>query len=386
MTSQLSLSLRASALQHLWTLWDRPDGQSMLHAGRHALEDLVYLEEQGLLTFHGLSSHCACVDCESIPAGGCVLESVYEDDAGKQHFLVSCEQEGIFEVSETRLYQYRPVTGDALARVLATRVQCDGVVEAIVPHRLWSLGRYGARSPLFLAREAHRQDAATVLAPLHERIKGSHGVVLVPDDLPAVGVLPANAVAVRMAQVWWWVGEMLDISTDAIDDTITGLGGNKPFVYLQPLEVPTGFTWAQVRLEFISDEDVRIWIVGEPVVRNFAELGLANARDQQPNRLWKLLREFAAYEGVYNPDHRSVLYPPVVNGNRGSLPRLSAFSPKLTTGLTQLADHLQKLFPTIPGRPFTRYDSRNHQYRAQIKLCWEPGYRQRMAREYAITV
>lgn len=62
-------SQRAAALQHLWTLWDRPDGHAVLHAGQHALDDLRYLEAEGLLTFHRLSSHCGCVDCESLPAG-----------------------------------------------------------------------------------------------------------------------------------------------------------------------------------------------------------------------------------------------------------------------------------------------------------------------------
>ena len=83
------------------------------------------------------------------------------------------------------------------------------------------------------------------------------------------------------------------------------------------------------------------------------------------------------FEGVYDAEHRSVLYPPVIRSNREHLLRLSAFSSKLTTGLSQLADHLQKLFPDIDERPFARYDPRQHQYRSIVRLQWEPGYLQR---------
>lgn len=308
-----------------------------------------------------------------------------DDGVGLTRFLIFCAQEGAFEVAETRLYQYRLVTGEALAQQLATRLHCDGTVEMLVPRRLWCLGRVGTRTPIFFARDTHRQDAATVFASLHERMKGTPGIVLVPHAFPAPGVLPAQVAIIPLAQVWWWVDETLRVSMDGIDAVITGLGGNKPTVYLQPITVPAGFTWPQVRLEFISDEDVRIWTVGEPVVRSMGELGLANQRDGSPTKRWELLREFAGHEGVYDLSHPSVLYPPEKVPWQGRRPQVTAFSGKLGTALSDLAEHLRQLFPGIAGKPFARYDTVKHQYRAHIRLSWEPGYRQRKAQEYRQT-
>lgn len=98
-----------------------------------------------------------------------------------------------------------------------------------------------------------------------------------------------------------------------------------------------------------------------------------------------LLREFAGHEGIYDPSHPSVLYPPEKIGRQGNRPQVTAFSGKLGTALSDLAEHLKHLFPGIAGKPFARYDTTKHQYRARIQLCWEPGYRQRKAREYDIT-
>jgi len=131
-------------------------------------------------------------------------------------------------------------------------------------------------------------------------------------------------------------------------------------------------------------EDVRIWTVGEPVVKNFQELGLANTRNGRPTKAWQLLREFAGHEGVYDPSHPSVLYAPEKIERRGIRQPLTAFSGKLGTALSDLAGHLSKLFPVIPGRPVAEYDPRKHQYRAAVRLSWEPGYRQRKTTEYTV--
>jgi hypothetical protein len=116
-----------------------------------------------------------------------------------------------------------------------------------------------------------------------------------------------------------------------------------------------------------------------------AEMGLANLRDGSPTKRWDLLREFAGHEGVYDLAHPSVLYPPEKVSRQGQRPQLTAFSGKLGTALSDLAEHLRQLFPGIAGKPFARYDTSKHQYRSLIRLTWEPGYRQRKAQEYRQT-
>jgi hypothetical protein len=115
------------------------------------------------------------------------------------------------------------------------------------------------------------------------------------------------------------------------------------------------------------------------VVKSYADLGLANARDGRPNRLWYLLQEFAGHEGVYGLGHPSGLYPPksVPGARRHSQP--TAFSPKLGSELSDLREHLRRLFPGVAGDPIARYDKTVHAYRATVLLRWEPGYRQRKA-------
>ena len=79
-----------------------------------------------------------------------------------------------------------------------------------------------------------------------------------------------------------------------------------------------------------------------------------------------------------------MLYAPEKIARRGIHQPLTAFSGKLGTALSDLAGHLSKLFPTIPGRAIAEYDPRKHQYRAEIRLSWESGYRERKRQEYAV--
>jgi hypothetical protein len=214
-------------------------------------------------------------------------------------------------------------------------------------------------------------------------VKTLRGLVLLPAYRPAAGVLPGNADSLTLSELWRWEDDQLVLDT-AVLDALTGTA-RKATAYVQPMSVPAGFTWAHVHLEFISDEDVRIWTVGEPVVKSYQALGLANTRNGRPLKSWQLLREFAGHEGVYDPDHPSTLYAPETLTRRGSRPALTAFSGKLGTALSDLAGHVGKLFPTIPGRAIAEYDARKHQYRAEIRLSWEPGYRQRKAAAYGVS-
>jgi len=338
------------------------------------------LADAGLLEYAGLDHYSDCCGCEFGP--GCPVERLGGTDEDPEYAAI-CPLGEALVYREPDLRRWH-LSAQALVRWLADRLEQQQSVEELVPRRLWEIGRLGPRVRLFLLRGVKHRDARTVAAMLTERVKLMRGLVLVPGDIPDAGILPANTVAVSLGEVLCLREHDVNVDMSFLHDLATQLAGEKVRATISPMSVPAGFTWAQVRLEFISDEDVRIWTVGEPVVKSFPELGLMNTRNGRPTKSWPLLREFAGHEGVYDPSHPSTLYAPEKIERRGGHQPLTAFSGKLGTALSDLAGHLSKLFPTIPGRSIAEYDPRKHQYRAEIRLSWEPGYRQRKATEYGV--
>ena len=170
---------------------------------------------------------------------------------------------------------------------------CTSAIEELTPGRVWALGRYRRDYPVFLVRGMGQRDAGHAVAPIYERMKAKRGIALTPYAVPPPSLLPTTLASIRFDEVMSWDDETVAIQREALDQLLEM--AVKIEAYIQPIPVPAGFTWPQVTIEVISDTDVRIWTVGEPVVKSYADLGLANARDRQPNRLWKLLREFAAF-------------------------------------------------------------------------------------------
>jgi len=341
-------------------------------------QHLSVLAEAGLVEYAGIDMYSDCHDC---PLGtGCPVERMGGTDDDPEYVAI-CPAGEYLIYREADLRQWR-LTAPAVARVLLDQVGEASHVEEIVPHRLWSVGRIGRDVSVFLFLGIRRKDAAMIAAPLHERLKLHKGLVVVFAELPATGVLPQHAVAVSLGEVLRVEETAVVVDREHLEGLAASLVGTKVKSAHQPISTPAHFTWSQVRIEFISDEDVRIWTVGEPVVKTYEELGMANTRNGRPLKSWQLLWEFAGHEGVYDLSHPSVLYAPEKIAHRGSRQPLTAFSGKLGTALSDLAGHLSKLFPTIPGRPIAEYDARKHQYRAEIRLGWEPGYRERKRREY----
>lgn len=336
------------------------------------------LTNSGLIEYDGLDLSSDPYDCGGCEFGpSCDVERLGGTDE-EPEYHAHCLRGDIMIYRERFLRCWR-LSVPTVLKLLMERLGMNQSPEVLIPNRLWELEKINPRVRLFLFRGVSQRDASIVTPIIAERVKLMCGIVLVPGEMPAPGIIPEQVAVLPLCEIIRQLGDVIILDHELLQLTANQLCGEKARPTIVPITTPDGFTWPQVRLEFISDEDVRIWTVGEPVIRSFTELGLVNARDQQPNRLWRLLREFAAYEGVYDPEHRSTIYPPVIQSSRANVPRLSAFSPKLTVGLSQLADHLQKLFPEISGRPFARYDARQHQYRAIIQICWEPGYRQQKA-------
>ncbi|MHB9129708.1 MAG: hypothetical protein ACYDBB_01290 [Armatimonadota bacterium] len=338
------------------------------------------LADAGLLEYAGLDHYSDCCGCEFGP--GCPVERLGGTDEDPEYAAICPLGEALI-YREPDLRRWR-LSAQAVVRWLADHLEQQQSIAELVPRRLWEIGRLGPRVRLFLLRGVKQRDAHTVAAMLTERVKLMRGLVLVPADLPDAGILPDNTVAVSLGEVLCLSEHDVTIDRTLFHGLATQLAGEKVRATISPMSVPARFTWSQVRWEFISDEDVRIWTVGEPVVKNFQELGLINTRNGRPTKSWPLLREFAGHEGIYDLSHPSTLYAPEKIERRGGHQPLTAFSGKLGTALSDLAGHLSKLFPTIPGRPIAEYDPRKHQYRAEIRLSWEPGYRQRKATEYGV--
>jgi len=336
------------------------------------------LTDAGVLEYAGLDHYSECCGCEFGP--GCPVERQGGTDDDPEYAAI-CPLGEALVYREPELRRWR-LSAQAVVSWLAD--QLEQHVEEVLPRRLWEIGRLTPRVRLFFLRGVKPRDAHTVIHLLTERVKLMRGLVLVPGEYPAPGLLPEQTVAVALGDVLHINDDGLALDRDVLQALAEQLAGEKVRTTMVPITVPGGFTWPQVRLEFISDDDVRIWTVGEPVVKNFQELGLANTRNGRPAKAWQLLREFAGHEGMYDPDHPSTLYAPETISRRGGRPPLTAFSGKLGTALSDLAGHLGKLFPAIPGRAIAEYDARRHQYRAEIRISWEPGYRQRKAMDYGL--
>jgi len=339
------------------------------------------LVDAGLLEYAGLDHYSDCCGCEFGP--GCPIERLGGTDEDPEYAAI-CPMGEALIYREPDLRRWR-LSAQAVVRWVADGLGVPQFVEELLPRRLWEIGRLTPRVRLFFLRGVKPRDANVVATLLTERIKLMRGLVLVPGNHPVPGIIPEQVVAVSLGEVLHLDENGVSLDRGLLQTLAEQLAGEKTKPPMVPIAVPTGFTWPQVTLEFISDEDVRIWTVGEPVLKSYGELGFANTRDGSPTKPWLLLREFAGHAGVYDPTHPSSLYAPEKLGQRGGRPQMTAFSGKLGSALSDLAKQLMTLFPSVPGRPLAEYDARRHQYRAVITLRWEAGYRQRKAQEYAIT-
>ena len=340
---------------------------------------LTALSDAGLLEYAGLDRYSDCCGCEFGP--GCPVERLGGTDDDPEYAAICPLGEALI-YHEPDLRRWR-LSAQAMVRWLADQLGLRPI-EELMPRQLWEIGRLTPRVRLFLMRGVKQRDLQNINIILTERVKLMRGLVLVPVAIPVAGTLPANTAAVSLRDILQLHDNSLVLDRVFLQALADQLAGEKARPTVVPIATPIGFSWPQVHLEFISDEDVRIWTVGEPPVKSFQELGMMNSRNGHPTKLWNLLREFAGHEGIYDPSHPSTLYAPERSPHRSGRPQLTAFSGKLGTALSDLAGHLSKLFPTITGRPIAEYDARNHQYRAAIMLSWESGYRQRKASEFGI--
>jgi hypothetical protein len=56
--------------------------------------------------------------------------------------------------------------------------------------------------------------------------------------------------------------------------------------------------WDEVKISFLSEERIQVWVAGQPETFNYAEFGCIDQRSGLANRVWEMLKLLACNEGV----------------------------------------------------------------------------------------
>jgi hypothetical protein len=177
-------------LQQLLSLLGRLELRSNTFTGDELSEwqpgDVESFVREGLLREGALAPGAVCDSCSDGH-----WEKVFfvraVDSRGPRAFL-KCPESGTVEVSIDRLKQW-VVSPVALADALSRSAGCSGVVEEVVPERVWSLGRlllHGRKRLVLFARGLSWTDAAEVFASTVNALRlNEKPVLLLPNQKQA---------------------------------------------------------------------------------------------------------------------------------------------------------------------------------------------------------
>jgi len=152
-----------------------------------------------------------------------------------------------------------------------------------------------------------------------------------------------------------------------------------------PFTVLEGTTWEQVVVEFWNDETVKIMVGSLMDHKTYEDMGFVNrrTRERSPDLLWVAFRELAEKNGQLTWQQAEGELPPEVSGSTSGGPglqpaRLSESDTralaKWKKRISDISKRLENYFPTIEGRPFCRYSSKEG-YRTKFVLQWAESYR-----------
>ena len=117
---------------------------------------------------------------------------------------------------------------------------------------------------------------------------------------------------------------------------------------------PVAEIWAEIRIEFLSDERVQVWQGTDTSTLNYQEMGFADQRDGKPSGGWLILRAFAQASGVISK-------PP------SSTPTWSAVEKGVERIRKQLRIHFQIHGDPIPFK-------KNQGYRTLFQIGCAPSF------------
>jgi hypothetical protein len=229
---------------------------------------------------------------------------------------------------------------------------------------------------VFFARGTAWRDAGAVYAEVGELQGNGVRVVLVPGRVPAQGVLGAGTRTVSLQQVVGLGPGGLHADLAPLEQAVPRSRSRVARNFV-PIHTPPGITWAQVLIEFLGEETVRVSVPGQvPQERSFVQMGFQDRRQigEQADTLWGILRLLAKHSGKLEPEDTSQEIPAANFG-------------KVKKWVADIRSRLRLLFPDIGGDPFKPYrrkeatgDPRHpyqwtSSYETEFILCWEGASR-----------
>ncbi|MBX9624133.1 MAG: hypothetical protein K2X82_10020 [Gemmataceae bacterium] len=250
----------------------------------------------GLLAGYAGSAACDACGADHVEP----VQWVHVDGLPPRAFI-GCPEYGPVKLDPAGLRRWTVRLSGLVAAVAETGGFAGGVAE-VRPGRAWRLGKtqLGDRPWVaYLARGLGWPDAATVLAEL-PALRAAGAVVLVPAVVPRAEVWgggpapPVVPLADLLALTDAGVTFDRAFLAAAVDGR-TAPAGKAPAV---TFPTPAGVGWADVALA-VGPEELTARAGGVTRRYRFADIGFADGRRaDSPDRVWALLRLFAAHAGV----------------------------------------------------------------------------------------
>lgn len=180
-------------LEIVWNVMDAPNPLFTAEAVRAWPDSFMErLTGAGLLVRTNNASHVVCPNCSD----GHVEEVVArERPPGTVRFFIRCPEALRVEVPPESLLQWT-VDFDAVARAVAAGMNVSGTCTALVPARLWRLGKVswqGVSREVLLARALAGPDGVDIAGRIST---GGRPIVFVADLAPPLAIWPGRIPAV----------------------------------------------------------------------------------------------------------------------------------------------------------------------------------------------
>ena len=154
--------------------------------------ELEALKQLGLVRQATGGLHAPCPNCHEAHIEPVTIR---QSPDGASRYFIRCPESMRVEVTAEMCIGWQ-VDGDGLAKVISTAMDLQSVPKAILPGRLWRLGRTpwrNATREVVLATRLHDADATAVTAHLGP---GGRAIVFVPGEAPDDRIWPRHVPAV----------------------------------------------------------------------------------------------------------------------------------------------------------------------------------------------
>lgn len=180
--------------------------------------ELEALKALGLVRRATGALHAPCPNCDEAHIEPVMIRQV---DGGAPRYFIRCPQSMRVEVSAEMCIGWQ-VDGEGLARALSDAMDLQSKPKAIVPGRLWQLGRTPwkkATREVVFATRLHDADAATVATHIGP---GGRAIVFVPRNAPDDRIWSGNVPAVvALSRVATLTPQGIQLDVAAMSEVVT---------------------------------------------------------------------------------------------------------------------------------------------------------------------